>query len=107
MLVPCVLALAFVGTYTVNRSMGDVFLALISGIVGYAMLRLEFPRITLIIGLVLGGVAERSFHQALMISRGSYDTFYSGGVARLLLFLLVLTCLTPVVRRFFTRQART
>ena len=105
-LVPIVLCIAFVGTYTVKRSFGDVILALIFGIIGYAMLRFEFPRITLIIGLVLGGLAERSYHQALMISRHDYGTFWAGGIAQFLIFLLLLTLLTPAIRRIYTLRKR-
>lgn len=89
-LVPIVLAIAFVGTYAVQSSLGDVLLALAFGVVGYFMLKFNFPRVTMIIGLVLGSLAERSFHQSLMISRGDYGVFVATTISKVLIALLIL-----------------
>lgn len=93
-LVPIILFLSFVGTYSVQRSIGDVFLALIFGFIGFLMIKFNYPRITLIIGLVLGGMIERTFHQSLMISRGDYSIFYSSLISKsLILFISIAAVL--------------
>ena len=67
-LVPLVVTISLTGVYVLQGKPGDVLLALIMGIFGYLMIRFDYPRLTLVIALVLGETAERSFHQSLMIS---------------------------------------
>ena len=67
-LVPLVVTISLTGVYVLEGKPGDVILALVMGIVGYLMIRFDYPRLTLVIALVLGETAERSFHQSLMIS---------------------------------------
>ncbi|MGA0311347.1 MAG: tripartite tricarboxylate transporter permease, partial [Candidatus Puniceispirillaceae bacterium] len=67
-LVPLVVTISLTGVYVLQGKPGDVLLALIMGIFGYLMIRFDYPLLTLVIALVLGETAERSFHQSLLIS---------------------------------------
>jgi putative tricarboxylic transport membrane protein len=68
-LVPSVILLCLVGTYTVRTSMFDVGLALIFGALGFLMRRRGFPIVPLVLGLVLGPIAEENFLRALQLGR--------------------------------------
>lgn len=59
LLVPFLLLLTFLGSYTNNNSVGDLVVTLIFGALGYLMLRYGWPRAPLVLGLVLGDIAER------------------------------------------------
>jgi len=63
---PVVFVLSIVGTYALNRMFGDVVVVLIFGFLGFVMKRFNYPRISLVIALVLGGLAQKAFHQTLM-----------------------------------------
>jgi TctA family transporter len=54
----------------------DVFVAIFFGLFGYFARRHGYPLISLVIGLILGKLAEGSFHQALMISDHDYSVFF-------------------------------
>ena len=58
-LVPLVVTISLTGVYVLQGKPGDVLLALIMGIFGYLMIRFDYPRLTLVIALVLGETAER------------------------------------------------
>ena len=75
------------------------------GAIGYFMVRYDYPRITLVIALVLGGIAERSYHQSLMMSDGSYAIFFTRPVADTLLALIVISLALPALRLFANRLA--
>lgn len=75
LLVPCLLVVSLIGAYAYKQSFLDVIYALIFGIVGFMARRYRFPVVGLVMGLVLGTMAETSFHQALEISDGSYWIF--------------------------------
>jgi TctA family transporter len=65
MLVPFIIVLAVVGSY-VNEGQWENLIVLVAiSIVGYGMLRYNWPRAPFVIGLVLGRVSEESLHKAL------------------------------------------
>lgn len=102
-LVPAVIATSLVGVYALRSTIGDVVTAVVFGVAGYLMMRFRFPRITLVIALILGEIAERSFHQALNMADGDWTIFFTRGIA---LFLAVLTagCLVfPAVQAWRRR----
>jgi putative tricarboxylic transport membrane protein len=70
-----ILVMSFVGAYALNNSMAEVWIVFASGIAGYIMKRLEVPVAPVILGLVLGPLAEKSFRQALFMSDGSLSIF--------------------------------
>jgi putative tricarboxylic transport membrane protein len=52
-LVPVVVAVSLTGVYVLDGKPGDVVLAMVMGIIGYLMIRFDYPRLTLVIALVL------------------------------------------------------
>jgi len=106
-LVPIVIAVSLTGVYVLEGRMADVVLTLFMGILGYLMIRFDYPRLTLVIALVLGETAERSFHQINMISGGRpLDFILVRPVSLVLIAAIVLTFLTPIARKWFDERRR-
>jgi len=61
-LIPFILFLAFIGAYTEHNHAGDLITLLSSGLIGYLMVRCGWPRAPLVLGFVLGNIAETSFY---------------------------------------------
>ena len=102
---PFVLVLVFVGMYMLRSSIFDVGLAVAAGIFGYCMRRFGFPLITVVIGFILGPLAEQAFLQSLMISDGSYDIFYGQPIVVVLMVLTLATVTLPVVKSLRRKAA--
>lgn len=94
---PFVLVLVFTGTYMLQSNIFDVGLAVLSGIFGYVMRRFGFPLITVVIGFILGPLAERAFLQSLMISDGSYLIFLTQPITVVLMILTIGTMILPLL----------
>jgi len=105
-LAPIVLSIALIGAYALQSSFGDVIVAMIFGVIGYFMVRFDYPRITLVIALVLGGIVERSYHQSLMMSGGSHSIFFTRLVTDILLVLIVISLALPVFRILFSGRRK-
>jgi putative tricarboxylic transport membrane protein len=105
-LAPIVTTVALIGAYALQSSLGDVIAAMTFGVIGYFMVRFDYPRITLIIALVLGGLAERSYHQSLLMSDGSPAIFFTRPVADTLLALIVLSLALPALRSLARKLRR-
>ena len=62
LLLPVILVLVFVGSYTANNDYGDVLLMLFFGAVGYLMVAGGWPRAPFVLGLVLGKIVENNLY---------------------------------------------
>jgi TctA family transporter len=60
-LIPFVLLLIYVGGFAVKNSFGDLFLVYLFGIIGWFMVQFNWPRPPMVLGLVLGDIAESNF----------------------------------------------
>jgi hypothetical protein len=66
-LIPFLLLLIYLGAFTVKNSFADIFLMLIFGALGWFMVRFNWQRPPLLLGLVLGGIAENNLFIATRI----------------------------------------
>ncbi len=74
-LMPMILAIAAVGSYSMSNSLTDVVLVFIFGGIGYLMQLVDVPRVALVIGVVLGERMEQSLRQAILLSDGDWSVF--------------------------------
>jgi len=65
-LFPVVLVLCVVGAYALGNSMSTVYVLLIFGLLGYAMVKVELPLAPLILGVILGDQIETNLIRAIM-----------------------------------------
>ncbi len=104
MLVPTVTVVAMVGAYALNTEIGDVVIALIFAVIGYLMIRFNYPRVTFTIAIVLGSITETSFHQTMLISDDSWAIFVTRPITLFLIVLTVLSLVFPTLRRVLRRR---
>jgi len=97
LLIPVILVLVFVGSYTANNDYGDVLLMLFFGAVGYLMVAGGWPRAPFVLGLVLGKIVENN----LYISVARYEAEW---LTRPI--VLVLAALAIAVMFYPLMQAR-
>jgi putative tricarboxylic transport membrane protein len=100
---PLILVVALIGSYGFRGNIGDVFLAVLFGLIGFAMIRVGVSRIIVIIALVLGPIAERNFHQSLQAGRGDYLTFFDRLPSLVIIAVLILFVTMPVWRQAINR----
>jgi TctA family transporter len=99
-IIPFLLLLVFVGSYTANKQLADLLVTLAAGALGYLMVRFEWPRAPLVLGFVLGKLAETY----LFISMARYG--YSWLTQPLVLVLMALTVVIIVFPYFQERRVR-
>ena len=105
--VPVVVVLSLTGVYVLEGRMADVLLAVAMGLLGYLMIRFDYPRLTLVIAFVLSEIAERSFHQVRLISDGQVLEYMLGRpISVVLIFATVVTFFLPAMREIRWRKPR-
>ena len=80
-LYPTILCLCLLGAYSLGNSVYDVMLALIFGIVGYFIKKYGFSAPSIILGLILGPIAEQELSRALIISHGDWTVLVRSPIA--------------------------
>jgi TctA family transporter len=85
LLIPPILVLIYLGSFTEKHAPEDLFLVLVFGVLGWVMERLHWPRPPLILGLVLGPLAENR----LFLATDNYGVAWLG--RPWVLFFIVLT----------------
>jgi putative tricarboxylic transport membrane protein len=96
-LYPLIVSISVIGAYAINGSMVDLYLILFFGVVGYVFDKLDIPVAPLVLSLVLGGMMEQSFRQAMTISGGNPKIFVNSGITITLVVLSILSILTPFI----------
>jgi putative tricarboxylic transport membrane protein len=90
-----ILVFATIGTYGIAQSFVDLILLYLIGIIGFLMRRFDFPTSPVIIGMILGPLAEQEFRRALQISGGDPMTFIEKPLSATLLAITAFLLLSP------------
>lgn len=72
-----VLTFCIAGAYSTNNRLYDIYIILIFGIVAYFLRRMDFQLVPVLLGIVLGPLAEKNFRRALVLSDGSLKIFFT------------------------------
>jgi putative tricarboxylic transport membrane protein len=96
-LAPGILVISLFGAYSSALSLYPVGIALLFGLVGWLMMKLDFPRAPLVLALVLAPLLETSLRQSLLLSLGSPLIFVQRPISALLLAALVFTLVWPAI----------
>lgn len=100
-LYPLIVAISVIGIYAISGSLLDLYLMLFFGVIGYLFEKLDIPVAPLVLSLVLGGMMEQSFRQAMTISEGRLTIFIGSGITVTLLALSLLSIALPLILKRF------
>jgi putative tricarboxylic transport membrane protein len=109
LLLPMVVSISAIGIFAVNGNIFELYLALAFGVIGYVFRKLTIPVAPLVLSLVLGGMMEQSFRQAMTISGADPGVFVRSPICIVLLaasaIALSVPFIAPLLRRFALRTA--
>lgn len=92
-----ILVFATIGVYGMRHSSFDLMLMLLIGWIGVLMRRFDFPIAPVIVGMLLGPMAEKQLRNALSISQGDWTIFVTQPISAAFLVLTLFVLLVPYV----------
>lgn len=107
-LAPGITVLSIVGAYAIRSSVTDVFIMLFLGLVAYLLSVAGIGAAPIVLGLILGRIAETGLVQGLLTSAGSeqpWTTFFTRPISLVLISMSVLSVGLPVFRAVRGRRA--
>jgi putative tricarboxylic transport membrane protein len=90
-----ILIFATVGVYGMRQSSFDLFLMYAIGLVGVLMRRFDFPTAPVIVGMILGPMAEAQLRNAMSIGEGRWTVFLQRPASAVLLAIVVAVLVVP------------
>jgi len=105
MFMPIVGLLCIIGSYALGTRIFNLYLMIPIGVIAYFLTETGYPIAPLVIGLILGPMADENLRRALMISRGSLLPIFTRPVALILFLVIVFTMLSqsPAIKRQLKR----
>ncbi len=97
-----ILIFATVGVYGMRQSAFDLFLLYAIGVLGVLMRRFDFPTAPVIVGMILGPLAEAQLRNAMSIGEGSAMVFVQRPVSLLLIVVVVAVLVLPRLARYWS-----
>ena len=96
-----VLSLSIMGTYAVRGNLRDVVVMLVFGVIGYILKLYKYNVVPIVLGLILGPIAEAGLSQALLLNGNSLSatlgTLFVRPICVVLMILMVISVCTPFI----------
>ena len=100
---PSVFCFSVVGAYAYQQQMFDVWVMLISGLIGFFALRHGFGPAPFVMGLVLGSLLEKNFSQSMIIFDSDWTRFFDSPITLFFFFLTALSLASPFIKPAISR----
>jgi putative tricarboxylic transport membrane protein len=104
-LVPIVICVSILGSWAVNQDIGNIVITFAFAVIGYILTVIDYPRLPLVISLILGGEIERYYDQSVMISNGKLGVFVQSPIS-IALLCIVGAAILYLPASFLIRRAR-
>jgi putative tricarboxylic transport membrane protein len=88
---PIIGILCIIGSYSLGMNIWNLYLMLPVGIISYFLIEMGYPIAPLVIGVILGPMADENLRRALMVSQGSFLPVFTRPVSLVLFLVIVWT----------------
>lgn len=95
-LLPTILVISIVGSFAVHYSFFDVGACIGFGVAGWLLKKYGFPVAPIVLGMVLGGLAETNFRRAVIM--GGYQVFVTRPASAVILLLAIASFAIPLIQ---------
>lgn len=90
---------ATMGSYAINGAIFDIWVLLVFGILGYIFRKTGFSIIAVVLGIILGPIAEIGIKQSLMLSKGHiFLYFFTRPISLILIIFIIISVITQYLR---------
>ena len=94
-----IVVFCFLGAYALKNDMADVWLTMLFGILGFFMRRYDLPVPPLVMGIILGPMAEQFFLTSMIANGNDLTVFVTRPVSAVILAIAALMIVWPLAKR--------
>jgi putative tricarboxylic transport membrane protein len=96
---PAVFVFSMIGAYALHQSLFDVWVMLLSGLLGFVMLRHGFGPAPFVMGLILGRLVEENWSRSMIIFDNNWFRFFESWIVILFFVLTLMGLFGPFLFR--------
>ena len=107
MLVPTVAFMTIIGTYAIRNNISDVVIMIILGILAWILNRAGYSPSPIVLGLILGTIAEQGFVQAWTIGSATEDLmgmFFGRPISVAIVLFIIFTLCYPMLKAYLVQR---
>jgi putative tricarboxylic transport membrane protein len=107
-LVPTVAFMTMIGTYAIRNSVSDIIIMILLGVIGWILNRFGFSPSPIVLGLILGRIAEQGFVQAWTIGAATgelWKMFFGRPISLAIIVFILFSLFYPLLRTRWSRRA--
>jgi putative tricarboxylic transport membrane protein len=101
-----VMVFCFIGALSIRGNVTDLWLMIAFGLLGYLFERFKFPIAPLVLGVILGPLAEEAFMNSMISFQNDWTVFFTRPIAGVMMALVIATLLLPFLGYIRTRRRR-
>ncbi len=102
-LVPTVMALCVIGSYLLNNRYSDLYILFVMGIIGYFLKKYNFSLAPVILGVILGPIAETNLRRSMMTSP-DWTLFFTRPISLGFLILGLLSIMYSIWQSYSVKK---
>lgn len=107
LLAPVIVVFCTVGAFAISNSMIDVYVMILFGVIGFFLTHFNFDVTPVVLGLILGTIAEGGLGRAIMISggvSGALSSLFTSPICVVLLVISVASIAAPLIREHRSKK---
>lgn len=99
-----VMLMCFIGAMSIRNNLTDLWLMLAFGVIGYLLERFRFPVAPMILGVILGPIAEEAFMNAMISFGNDWTIFFTRPISGSIMAAVIVTLLLPFFGKVMRRS---
>jgi putative tricarboxylic transport membrane protein len=105
-LIPVILLFCVIGSFGVSGNLFDVYLLLVFGVLGFFLNKYGYGTAPVVLGMILGTMAETEFRKGLIMFEGDGTVFFTRPISALFLGLALISVLIPLYQKWRDSRAK-
>lgn len=105
LLTTMVVPMTFIGAYSIQNSIFDIWMCLVFGLIGYLMEKVDIPVAPAVLAIILGPMAETNLRRGLVINHGDYMFLVERPISGVVLFFTLFILIYPIIKGYRQRRA--
>jgi len=101
-----VIMFCFVGAFAARNNLNDLYIITIFGVIGFLFERFKFPIAPLVLGTILGPLAEDNFMTTMISFDNDWTVFFTRPISATVLAIAFLGLIYPILRAAMHKRRR-
>jgi putative tricarboxylic transport membrane protein len=106
---PLIIFLSMIGSYAIYNNVADIYTMVVVGLVAHALRKAGFFPGPIVLGLILGPIAEQGLLQSILMGQAGgslVGVFFARPISIILIALSVISVVTPIVLHYREKRGK-